>query len=80
MDRFRILSLNGGGIKGVYSASFLAKLEDLLRLDRSMAEYFDLIVGTSTGGLIAIALALHQTAASIRDMSITWRGLFSSEA
>lgn len=67
MPEFRVLSLNGGGIRGVYSSSFLAKLEELLELKHPIADYFDLIVGTSTGGLIAISLALHQTSASIRD-------------
>jgi uncharacterized protein len=52
----RILSIDGGGIKGVFPASFLATIES--RLDRPIGEYFDLIVGTSTGGIIAIGLGL----------------------
>jgi len=52
--RFQILSLDGGGIKGLYSAAVLAKIEDDLRV--SVADHFDLIVGTSTGGIIALGL------------------------
>jgi len=52
----RILSIDGGGIKGVFPASFLAEIED--SVDYAIAEYFDLIVGTSTGGIIAIGLGL----------------------
>lgn len=52
----RILSIDGGGIKGVFPASFLATLED--SLGRPVGDYFDLIVGTSTGGIIALGLGL----------------------
>lgn len=53
---FRILSIDGGGIKGVLPASFLATLEE--QLERPIGQYFDLIAGTSTGGIIAIGLAM----------------------
>jgi uncharacterized protein len=52
----RILVIDGGGIKGVFPASFLAHLEE--SLSYKVSEYFDLIVGTSTGGIIALALGL----------------------
>jgi hypothetical protein len=52
----RILCLDGGGIMGTQPASFLAALED--GLDRPIGAYFDLIAGTSTGGILAIGLAL----------------------
>ncbi len=52
----RILSIDGGGIRGTFPASFLATLED--DLDQPIGNYFDLIAGTSTGGIIAIALAM----------------------
>jgi Patatin-like phospholipase len=52
----KILSINGGGIKGSFAVSFLASLEDLLK--RPIVDYFDLIVGTSTGGIIALGLGL----------------------
>jgi hypothetical protein len=52
----RILCLDGGGIMGTQPASFLAALED--GLARPIGAYFDLIAGTSTGGILAIGLAL----------------------
>lgn len=54
----RILAIDGGGIKGVFPASFLAALEESLGLE-NVGEYFDLIVGTSTGGIIALGLGLE---------------------
>ncbi len=55
-SNFQILSLDGGGIKGLFSAAVLAKLEEDLRTD--IIKHFDLITGTSTGGIIALALGL----------------------
>ena len=54
--RFQILCLDGGGIKGLFSAAFLAKLEEDLKIN--IIDHFDLIVGTSTGGIIALGLGL----------------------
>lgn len=59
----RILVIDGGGIKGVVPASFLAAIEE--SLPSRIAEYFDLIVGTSTGGIIALALGLGLSASEI---------------
>lgn len=56
MARFQILALDGGGIRGLYSAAVLAKLED--KLGVRIVEHFDLITGTSTGGIIALGLGL----------------------
>ena len=59
---FKILSIDGGGIRGVFPARFLANLEAQLKADGKknwqIYQNFDLIVGTSTGGILAIALAL----------------------
>ena len=55
-ERFQILSLDGGGIKGLFSAAVLAKLEE--DLNTNITDHFDLIVGTSTGGIIALGLGL----------------------
>ncbi len=54
-DRFQILSLDGGGIKGLFSAAILAHLEEDLNI--RIIDHFDLITGASTGGIIALALA-----------------------
>ena len=55
-ERFQILSLDGGGFKGLFSAAVLAKLEE--KSGCKVVDHFDLITGTSTGGLIAIGLGL----------------------
>ncbi len=65
MRKFRILALDGGGIRGAYTASVLAALESAS--DQRCQDYFDLIVGTSTGGIVAVGLGLGLTAADIRD-------------
>lgn len=57
---FRLLSLDGGGIKGVFTASVLASLEE--QTGRRIADHFDLIAGTSTGGILAIGLGLGLSA------------------
>ena len=64
--RFRILSLNGGGIKGAFSAAVLAAIENAY--DCNIAEYFDLIAGTSTGGLIALGLGSGASAKKILEV------------
>lgn len=63
---FKILSIDGGGIKGLYSASILASLE--LKTGKSITDHFDMICGTSTGGLIAIGLANGMSAKSLVDL------------
>lgn len=55
-NRFQILSLDGGGIKGIFSAGVLAAIEEDLGI--TVTDHFDLIAGTSTGGIIAIGLGL----------------------
>jgi patatin-like phospholipase/acyl hydrolase len=54
--QFQILALDGGGMKGVFSAAFLAALEQ--DLGCRVVDHFDLIAGTSTGGIIALGLGL----------------------
>lgn len=53
----RILSIDGGGIRGILPATFLAALEERLQQVKEdpnirLSDYFDLIAGTSTGGLL----------------------------
>ncbi|MDY0884202.1 patatin-like phospholipase family protein [Dongia soli] len=52
---FRVLSIDGGGIRGLLPAMVLADLER--RTNRPIIDLFDMIVGTSTGGLLGLALA-----------------------
>jgi patatin-like phospholipase/acyl hydrolase len=54
---FRILSIDGGGICGILPASVLTELETRFLGGESVAKYFDMIAGTSTGGIIALGLA-----------------------
>ena len=52
----QILSLDGGGVKGLFSAAVLANLEK--DFNTRIIDHFDLIAGTSTGGIIALGLGL----------------------
>jgi patatin-like phospholipase/acyl hydrolase len=58
----RILSIDGGGVRGIIPATILQYLEEKLQgedhKERRLADYFDLIVGTSTGGLIAAMITI----------------------
>ena len=56
-----ILCIDGGGMRGVIPCHLLAKLDAMLKGQgdqRPLAAHFDLIAGTSTGGLIALALTI----------------------
>ena len=59
----RILTLDGGGIRGILSLAYLEQVESILRRrangdsDFRLCDYFDLIAGTSTGAIIASGLA-----------------------
>lgn len=61
---FKILSIDGGGIKGLYSARILEKFEN--KFNCRTSDHFDMICGTSTGGLIALALSIKISAEDIR--------------
>src|SRR4051794_37347292 len=64
-DRFQILSLDGGGLRGMFAAAVLARLDE--DLDIRIADHFDLIAGTSTGGIIAIGLGMGLTPRDILE-------------
>lgn len=67
---FYILSIDGGGICGILPASILAELENRFLDGRSIVDSFDMIAGTSTGGIIALGLGAGKTAAEIRDIYV----------
>lgn len=67
---FRILSIDGGGICGILPASVLAELETRYLQGQAIGDYFDMIAGTSTGGIIALALSRGISASVIRDMYV----------
>src|SRR5688572_3564555 len=60
---FKILALDGGGFKGLYTACILHEIE---KFNKPLASHFDLLSGTSVGGLIALALAAGKTAEEIK--------------
>ncbi|MGB4846549.1 MAG: patatin-like phospholipase family protein [Saprospiraceae bacterium] len=67
----RILSLDGGGIRGVLTLGFLERLEEMLAKENNnpdfrLCDYFDLIGGTSTGSIIATGLAIGMKASEIK--------------
>jgi hypothetical protein len=69
----RLLALDGGGIRGLISIELLAEIEARLRERLGagqafvLADYFDYIGGTSTGGIIAALLALGLSVTQVRD-------------
>lgn len=65
-NRFQILSLDGGGLKGLFTASFLANWEK--ENNTRVVDHFDLIAGTSTGGIIALGLGLGFTAEQLKNL------------
>lgn len=69
---FKILSIDGGGIRGIFPITLLADIEESLKSSGSESwqiyKNFDLICGTSTGGIIAIALSLGIPATEIREL------------
>jgi len=71
----RILSLDGGGLRGVLTLEYLDVIESMLRRragrdDFRLCDYFDLIGGTSTGSIIAAALACGM---SIAELKVLYR-------
>lgn len=61
----KILVIDGGGVKGIFPASFLADIEK--KIDGKIGDYFDLVVGTSTGGIIALGIGLGLPVEDILD-------------
>ena len=64
---FHILSIDGGGILGLYSAGILSNIEKDFFNGKPLSFHFNLITGTSTGGIIALALATGCYASEIGD-------------
>jgi uncharacterized protein len=69
----KILSLDGGGIRGALTLGYLKKIETILREKEGdpnllLCDYFDLIGGTSTGSIIATMLALGKSVDEIKTI------------
>jgi uncharacterized protein len=77
----RILSLDGGGLRGIVALAFLKRMETILRERYGgsrtfrLRDHFDLIGGTSTGAIIATGLALGR---SVDELIAIYRELGSS--
>ncbi|PKY01131.1 hypothetical protein P168DRAFT_329858 [Aspergillus campestris IBT 28561] len=69
----RILSLDGGGIRGIVELTILQQIERELGVGLYIQDFFDLIVGTSTGGIIA--LGLGAAGYSVEDCTRSFRSL-----
>lgn len=63
---FHVLALSGGGYRGLYTATVLAELETAL--GRPLASHFDLICGTSAGGMLALGLAAEIPAVELKEL------------
>ena len=81
----KILSLDGGGIRGALTLGYLKKLEDILKAkfadqpDFRLCDYFDLIGGTSTGSIIAASLAIGKTVDEITKLYMDLGGKIFGE-
>lgn len=63
---YHVLALSGGGYRGLYTATILAELED--KMGAPLAKHFDLICGTSVGGIQALGLAAEIPAKELKSL------------
>jgi len=82
--KFKILSIDGGGIKGVFPAYLLMLIESELKNRKDgktkIYQHFDLITGTSTGGIIALALSFGIPAKEIYELYLdNAKGIFGNK-
>lgn len=63
---YHVLALSGGGYRSLYTATILAELESVL--GRPIASHFDLICGTSAGGMLALGLAAEIPASELKAL------------
>lgn len=67
--RFQILALDGGGVRGIFTAALLAGIEQ--DTGHSVLEHFDRVVGTSTGGIVALGLGAGLTPLEILEFYVS---------
>ncbi len=75
---WRILSIDGGGIRGLIPATYLAAIE--ARTGKPICELFDLIAGTSTGGILALGLSKPDQFGRPEHSAMSLRNLYESDA
>src|SRR5689334_15161559 len=68
-EPFQVLALDGGGVRGIFTAALLAGLEE--DTGRKVLDHFDLIVGTSTGGIVALGLGAGLTPREILNFYVS---------
>ncbi|MDE3838758.1 hypothetical protein C0966_05105 [Bacillus methanolicus] len=68
-NAFKILSIDGGGMKGIIPARYLKLVEEVIRTPIYL--HFDLLAGTSTGGIICLGLASGMSAEEISNLYIS---------
>lgn len=73
----RLLSLDGGGVRGMLTIAFLERLEDELRKQHGnpklvLSDYFDMIGGTSVGAILATQLALGESVQDVKKLFSDW--------
>jgi len=73
----RILSIDGGGIRGIIPASVLSEIE--LITGKPIAEMFDLIAGTSTGGMLCLGLNIPEETGSPRNSAVSMKELYETK-
>lgn len=66
MKKFKILSIDGRGIRGVYSEIILKEIEEKFNI--KLSEHFDLIAGTSIGSILAVEIATGIPLSEIIDL------------
>ena len=69
MAKYRVVSIDGGGIRGLVTAILLQRIVATPGLEKFL-DTIDLIAGTSTGGLLAMAIAHQVDLAKIRDLYV----------
>lgn len=69
MAKYRILSIDGGGIRGIVTTVIMQRLAAKQGLENFL-DKVDLIAGTSTGGLLALAIASEKSLQDIRDLYV----------
>ena len=67
---YYVLALDGGGLRGIFTAAVLVEAEEAY--GPKFLESFDLLVGTSTGGIIALGLASGRTCREMLRLLASW--------
>jgi hypothetical protein len=81
----KLLAIDGGGIRGILSLMILEEIEKMLirksgREDYKLADYFDYVAGTSTGGIIAAGIAIGMSVRQILDFYLSSGGAMFDKA